>query len=861
MVFGIDQSTPFNFTGEDLETQLLSSLFGNDPAASMLIGMALPHINKFLGLTSDSGNRSAFLDMTLMSNMTPYGSYRDQLNRAATRYAGTALSNQSKAARRQFLEDMNRTTMSFESWKQTKEGQAVPPAEQEQAYNNFIANKTAGQMSNFLWTTGYNMLDPDGINAANNYLQQAGANQIRFGSLKGTRTAMLQARAIGNMFMDNGKYSFESSEYGFMNVGEASAIAAALTKDRDYFNSMSNEPTTAADMEKAAKDLRDRVQSFTKAMGPLKDIFGSDIPAMIRAVEDLSGKRLSSLDPGRVSNIVDRVMANTAVGGYSIGQVVGMQQQISSAIGQMNVPFTNDLSSLAQATTILNMTESGFTPAFMSDARYRNNAADWVMRTSNSSGAGYLNSAAAIWLDNNQGKTIEDFKAAYNALRGQNISETDAIMQLSGAANMYEVNELGMRSANFARVTEADVGGSIAREESLNRMLLRAKAKSGNREAFDSAIAAMKANPNLLSSPEALETAVANNEIDPDVAAEIRAFRGGMGMGKFGEKMVAAFTANANIEAQRPMIERQTRMMEGAKALKEYWVPKNITEIVTGLIHGKDLKDIITSSNGKALAIDEELQGYLQSAANAAGDYWASREYGKSYEELTEDEQKAIQSKIDSDTTYAYMNGLANQQYQDALTGYENAKDDKERAEYATRMAIASEVDETRLGEFVGKDGAGWGSGDTALTKIWTDALSAKGGTKEKAGNEVSDYITYKNMEKLMGDQGLLESDTGKQFLAEMDKARTAKDEKTGEDTYMSIKDAKAALKNMNIEEGSPQYEQLLSIINQAYNKDTSPDSKIEDLMGMIQELLENLDKVITKEGLKINFSFKDMFG
>ena len=152
-LFGIDSSSPFNLTGGDLEQKLLSSLLGNDPAASMLISMALPHINKFLGLTSSSSNRSALLDMTLMSNMTPYGIYRDTLNNTANRLAGNALSNQSKAARRRWLENFNRTTMSFESWQGTKEGQAVAdlsPAEQEQAYNNYIANQTAGQMNNFL---------------------------------------------------------------------------------------------------------------------------------------------------------------------------------------------------------------------------------------------------------------------------------------------------------------------------------------------------------------------------------------------------------------------------------------------------------------------------------------------------------------------------------------------------------------------------------------------------------------------------------------------------------------------------------------------------------------------------------------
>ena len=121
--------------------------------------------------------------------------------------------------------------MSFDSWRLTAEGSQYSDAEAGAAYEAFIANKAQGQMSNPLWSMGYNALDPEGLNMAATYLQQAGANQIRFGALKGSRTAMLQARAIGQLFMEDGAYKFKASDYGYMSVGEASAVAAALTKD------------------------------------------------------------------------------------------------------------------------------------------------------------------------------------------------------------------------------------------------------------------------------------------------------------------------------------------------------------------------------------------------------------------------------------------------------------------------------------------------------------------------------------------------------------------------------------------------------------------------------------------------------
>jgi len=866
MVLGIDTSEPFNLTGQDLEQRLLGALFGNDPAIMPLINSALPFINNFLGLTSNAGHRSALLDMTLMSNMTPYGIYRSNMNNAANRLAGTALTRQTNAARRQWLENLDRTKMSFESWQQTESGQVYVNAsqeEQQRAYDNYIKNEALGQMNNPLWMMAYSQLDPDGINAANQYLQQAGANQIRFGALKGTRTALLQARAIGNLFMENGKFTYNKEDYGFMNVGEASAIAAALTKDKDYFQSINNEPMTADKMEAAANKLKERVQAFTKAMGPLKDVFGSDIPAMIQAVEDLSGKRLASLDPTRISNIVENVMANTTVGGYNIGQLVGMQQQVTGALGRMQVPFTNELGALSQASTILNATETGLTPAFMSDMRYRQNTANWVLRTSNSSGAGYLNAAAAIWLDNNKGKTLADFEEAYRQAREvDKMSATDALMRLGGVNSLYELTNKGMQSANFQYATESDIGGRIARGENLNQLIRRGWLKSDNRDAFLRGIEAVKKNAELLSSTEALE----NSDLDEETKKQIRWMRAGMGMGKTGEAFVTAMTAYAEDERKRPMVERQAQMQRAANALKDIWVPERMMELVNGILSGKDLGQIFTSSE-ELKAIDPEYQEYIKSAGRASADYYASTMFGKkSWDELSADQKEKAKANIQKDLTYAHMNGLSNQMYQDALTGYEKATTQEEKIEYATRMAIASSVNETQLTDFVGTDGSGWGTGDEALTAVWKGALSNKKNTKEEAANEVTDYMNYKSIEKAMQDQGLdITEGKTQQFLAKLEEARTEKDKETGKDTFMNIDKAKSALESVGFAENSADADKLLNIINQIYGKDSSTESIMEDLVGSIESLVgkitgltDNLNSAAEEyksKGLRINLN------
>lgn len=799
-------TNPYNFTGAAAEQAVLQAIFGNNPLGGMIAQYGTPLLNRMLGLEGP-GYRSAFLDTTLLSNMTPYGIYRDSMRTTASRMAASALTHQRNAAQRQWIENVNRTFMSFDSWRATEEGQKYAAEDAQAAYDAFIANKAQGQMSNPLWSLGYNALDPLGLNAASTYLQQAGANQIRFGALKGSRTAMLQARAIGELFLEDGEYKFDPTKYGYMNVGEASAIAAALTKDRDFFS----EPGVR-NMEQAVGNLKKAVQKYTEALAPLKDIFGSDIPGMIKAIEDLAGQRFSRIDPTRMQNMVTNVMANAVVGGYNLGDVVNLGSQMRASIGQMNVPFMNELGAMSQAMTVLNMTATGLAPAYMSDARYRQRTGDWVMRTSNSSGAGYLNAAAAIWMDRNPDGTTEQFLDAYNKLR-RNYTETEAMMRLTGTRSLYQLEDRGRQSANYARMIEEDVGGVAARRESLRSLIRAGWARSSNRGAYEKAIKLLEDNPQLMSDPSAIESM----NIDGAVKGQFYSILSGAGLkGRYGEALVAGLAADAEYRITAPQIARQKRLMASTNALRLV-LPGSIGGAVNSIMSGDLSMDKWLQNKFKIELADPEAIKMLESVRSAA------LEFGG--------QDKDFMAK---QLTYAFMNGASNGMYLDALQNYEKAKGPNEKYIWARRMAIVSGVDEKRLQEAVGKNGEGW-------TDIERDYIAAsdryvgKDNAETLVMQDLEDMMTYRNLE------GLLKgSNIDPRFLKEV-KSLARKE------GYMQIGDVKAIVTRMQ-KEGTidtQKADQLNQFINQSFGRESSTDTIMQDFMGSANSLIQSITSLV----------------
>lgn len=855
MQFGIDPTKPQALTLEGLENQLLESLLGSTPLAPLL-PILTPQINSLLGL-SGQGWRNPVLDSVMISNMSPYGTYVGQLQSNFNRVANDALNRQSNAARRGWLENISRTMMSFESWKKTDLGQqmaaeARSDKELRQYYEDYITNEAAGR-DNFITRAGYQFLDPEGFEASRKYLSQAGANLIRNSSIQGRRSAYMQAKAVGKLFIgDDGKYNYKAADYGYMNVGEASAVAAAITTDTDLFNDAGFDADKIKD---ATTKLRDRIKEYTKALSPLKDVFGTDIPAMIKAVEELSGQRLSQLDPSRMGQMVSRVMAGATVGGYTVGQVVNMRNHMASAIGKMDVPFINDMGALAQGATVLDATVTGYAPAAMSLQRYQNNVGEWTLRTSNSSGAEYLNLAYAVWKQQNPEKTFEDFQQEYNTKRGE-MNADAAILSMAGASDFYNLRNAGYQSKYFLEAVQDDIGGRMARTENLKELIGRGymQAYGSQRDDYTTAIDLIQKDTRLLTDNAYLESYKLENgdNLSENVIKQVQAIKNGF----YGAELVTALHADAELRRKQPLKDAQIKLRTNLENLK-IAIPDSFKAAISDFLGGRgDLASLVTNSHAMMQA-DEETRTMMEDIAMAAQD-----QMGRTLEENATQQEK--QEWLTNQLSYGITNGYTNELYTEELIRYSDAKktfdklhkkkiEDKEELtdeelntyedaqnvmRYASRgMYVSQFVDQEVVSDFVGTDN----NKKSALLEVFDKALEKSGATSEAAGQEVMDYIVTSKITDQMKDRNF-----ATRFSKLDDAFRQELEKKQSELGALDRSDVMDIIDNLQKDDrfkGTTElaFQTLKNFTNNAFNESGGAETDIQDLFGIITKAIERM--------------------
>ncbi len=837
-------------TVDDIMSQMMSQVIGGMPVLNMFQPQIKNLLYDQLGLAG-TGYRDTFLDTVMMSNMTPYGQAMDLENRRIQQVAADATKLRNIRARQGFFADMGRTMMSFDSWRDIQRAQNVAEDQLTQAnYDSFIQNEARGRAANPVWNFLYNTVDPDGLGAANTYLSQAGANQIRHGRWAGRRGAMLEARAIGDLFIGaDGQYDFDKAQYGHMNVGEASAVAASLTKDIDFFQGLGG--TTPEKMKQAAENLRNTVKEYTKALAPLKDIFGTDVPAMITAIEDLSGQKLSQLDPVHMGDLVKRVMAGATAGNYSLGQLQGQREAISRGLLSMNVPYVNDLSALSQAMTVLDMTVSGPGPSFMSRERFNQMAGDLVVRSSASAGATAINQAYAVWRGNQSAKDIEGltqdeiyqkFRNEYDALRtGPNaLTADEALLRLSKQSSMYNLEVAGTGSQYYRDAVEANLGGTQAIRENLNSYISTARTRAINEQhgaAFNEAIAAVQGNVALLSNTDLL--------MKSDLSAEAKAEVLRISNGHYGADLSMGLVAYDQADKSRQRTQRQIQAMNSAAVLRA--LPDDAKSLMRDYLGGKlDFAQLLDRSKDLR-SIRPEDQEMLKSSLEAA------KMLGGLAKLTGEDLNKFQESFV----TYSLNNGPTNalftqhqMEFEDLMRRAENpAEGEDPRELQAKAQQAANMMDLYRyIDEGVATE---WLAGLTPEERVAKERdimanrkINGKPVSSQIAGQEATDMMRMDLVERQMRQKGL-----SSEYVSIAMKGLRAGSSELG--IFDSAKAKEILRNNKELESmgGAEALDKAIMSVNEGYGKEGSLETILTENTNLISKLLRTLDEYFNKEG------------
>lgn len=382
-------SQPYTTTGGDLFNQIITRILGAViPGGEALSGFASANLQRILGIATDP-----VMDSILFTNMTPYGASLAQDSAIMQRIAQNALGSTQFSAQYNTMQQLARVFTSQEAWER------LAPHEQLGSYESFINSKAQQYMSNPMFSMAYNFLDPLGMRDMNRYMSMTASNITRFGLSQGNRNAYINAKqVIGSLFRDDeGNYNFDKRDWGYFDNGEIAAITAAITKHIDVLGDA--DVSKAGSLKNASDRLRDTVKRYADALSPLKDLFGSDIPAMIRSIEELTGQDIAQMGPERARAISNMVMDRTSSGRYSMSDLSSWSNQFQTIMRDMDIPVLNKLNGTMYAAFALDATHGGIKPRYMSSSTFMNMAAEQTIRTANSRGADDYDKAYALWAE------------------------------------------------------------------------------------------------------------------------------------------------------------------------------------------------------------------------------------------------------------------------------------------------------------------------------------------------------------------------------------------------------------------------------------------------------------------------------
>lgn len=444
---GLDASTPVGQQASQMLVQMLKNYI----------------IEPMTGISSTDPLWNA----TLYSNMTNFGISMQNMDTAANVQGISNMLQMQASARYQFFEGLNRTAFSREAF----DKMSLEQRGGWENYDAFIEHKTQGMMDNkllsMLMMNG--VWDPTGKMMSSYNLKEASANIARTSMWRGEKNWADKADAIGKMFL-NDKYELDYNklDYGGMSLNETTALVAALSENLNFAPG-----GDAAAIKQATDKLRTRVKDMTNAMAPLKDLFGDDVPKMIRFLEDLSGRDLRQLDSSTVAKLARNTMNDIMTGSYTAAQVQDMATKLEGTMSQMNVPYQIAGSSGAVASQILAATNYGFTPSMMTKNQYERAVADRTIRQAASPYANNMNLAYAVW-QSRQGtndSSTEEFTRQYEALIAGGMTAEKAMLEISGSTSIHQMAQRGYALSGYNTAVTEGLGARMAGTRSMESRL------------------------------------------------------------------------------------------------------------------------------------------------------------------------------------------------------------------------------------------------------------------------------------------------------------------------------------------------------------------------------------------------------
>lgn len=344
------------------------------------------------------------------------------------------------------------------------------------SYDTYIGTKAIGMAANPILSTLYSRFDPNGGVAYANAQGALYSKVLDAGRFYENPYQYVNAKKVAdNLFMDrSGRDMYASKDYGGMSKTAATYVASELIGDGEVMNGL--DTTDPNQLDSVLQKLRKKIKDTTKALSPLKDIYGDDLPKMFKDLQSITNMPLKSIGTASLARLSSELASRQLSGSYDLTQVFQGKQAIDAQLAAIGYKGTNGNFTGTQSMAMLDATNRQEGMWSMTPEQQQRLANSNVINAYNSSGADLMEMAYAVYKERGLVNSVDEFEALFSGSANP-LQDMVKYAQAKGVENLNSISDFKQGQYlqdTYLEAKSAGVGGRIAMSANMEKQAQRA---------------------------------------------------------------------------------------------------------------------------------------------------------------------------------------------------------------------------------------------------------------------------------------------------------------------------------------------------------------------------------------------------
>lgn len=317
----------------------------------------------------------------------------------------------------------------------------------EEDRKRFI-KKTQSQMINIPKALQF-LLDPADINRTMQGIQQAQAGIFKWSnrqdplSINTFSKSVQVSKSVTQMVKQASK---KGAQYGGFSPGAVASLVGSLSQQEDL--TMGASPQQ---MSKALQSLKARIQGMTKALAPLRDIFGNDIPSMISRLQQIAGMQISNMSIDQIKSISTTVTDMSRYSNVSIGHMASMGSMMAAMTQRNGGSNWGQLGAQASGAFAAGLLTPGNGAFGLMPEQYKQNTLNMLAQAQDSQGAQFMAMAYGLAKEGNPKYTMAQFDTKVSKLMATGMSSIQAARTVVADAKGVDPTKINIYEGQATR--------------------------------------------------------------------------------------------------------------------------------------------------------------------------------------------------------------------------------------------------------------------------------------------------------------------------------------------------------------------------------------------------------------------------